>query len=210
MAITNRTLEAPDPARRSRGELVTLALAAGSVEQALASVEAKAAADYNPFHLIIADRSRAAVVWGDGETLHRDERGPGIHWVTQFSYGAGQIPRHGFLDEHVAALAQTQEPPTPARWRAILGDHRPWLGERSPGPDDAVWGSICVHADGRGYGTRSSTIIGLGEGAEQAAYHHLEGKPCRGDFVDLSAEARQLIAGACNHSGSQAVSRGDR
>ncbi|MDP6943716.1 MAG: NRDE family protein, partial [Myxococcota bacterium] len=52
-AVTNRFGPTADPARRSRGELVPMALEAPSAEEAARRIARISPATYNPFHLLV-------------------------------------------------------------------------------------------------------------------------------------------------------------
>jgi uncharacterized protein with NRDE domain len=160
-AITNRFGTPPDPSRKSRGELVPLALKGTTVVDALARVAAESATDFNPFHLLIADRSEAVVIWSDGHTTHQETCPPGFTIITERSYGESPPPREMCLD---ALLTDVKEP---GELAGLLAFHHP---ERSID-------GICVHAQSMGYGTRSSTIIALGDHAPRL--RHTDAPPCQ-------------------------------
>ena len=194
VGITNRRsgrLRA-DRSRRSRGELVFLGLGAATQLEARARVQELDARDYNPFHLMIADRSGALVIWGDGERLHERELGPGIHWITERSFGAGDSARHQTLAAVSTELAGGPAPDV-ARWRSILADHQP---HQPPGVAPRAWSvgldAMCVHARPINYGTRSSTILQLGAAATQLRFVYANGRPCETEFVDYQDAVDQL------------------
>ncbi len=188
VGITNRRSGPAKRELRSRGELVSGALGRGDRERARAWVEQLDPRDYNPFHLLLADRLGAEVVWSDGGRFTRVGLEPGVHWLTERSFGAGASWRHDRLAELARTLVGEDEPEL-ADWQAILADHRPYTGLDQVGFD-----SMCVHARAVGYGTRSSTVVRLGQTPEQIEFHHAPGRPCETAFVDHSAEARQLLA----------------
>jgi uncharacterized protein with NRDE domain len=101
-AVTNfHTGHPPDPARRSRGELVPRALehaTAAGAREALAALDAAA---WNPFHLLVADA---------------DVLGPGLHVVTE-SAPDDRGPR----GETVRARWPLD--PDPSRLRDLLAVH---------------------------------------------------------------------------------------
>lgn len=183
-AITNRH----DPAYfgrvapRSRGALV---LDAAVADRACAAAESAAATDpstVNPFHLVVADREAAFVVWSDGSKVTRERLERGIHVITERSYGAADNARERALRERLRDLEGTPSWPDRDRWRAELSRHDP----------DPLAGT-CVHADAWGYGTRASTYVRLGADAEDAELFHADGKPCTvplGDHGDLLARMR--------------------
>jgi uncharacterized protein with NRDE domain len=183
VGITNRRAP-PDPNRRSRGELVLEALAAADHRQARAAIAGLDARAYNPFHLLMADRGGAAVVWSDGETLHELELAPGIHWITERSFGAGASERHATLDRWAAELAPMPSAPTLATWTTVLSDHR----SRTSSLD-----GVCVHADALDYGTRSSTVLELGDGPGELRFFHAVGRPCATPLIELEDAPARLF-----------------
>jgi uncharacterized protein with NRDE domain len=206
VAITNRRSASIDRGLRSRGELVAMALEAGDRAEARARITAIEPGKYNPFHLLLADRSGAEVLWSEGRQLTRVVLEPGIHWLTERSFGAAPSQRHERLDEYSRALLAEPEPSL-ARWQAILADHHPYAEPGQRPPDDRIgFDSMCVHALPIGYGTRSSTIVRLGRGPDDVEFHHASGRPCETPFVDLSSAARRLLAspgGTSTAAGSQ-------
>jgi uncharacterized protein with NRDE domain len=176
VGITNRRA-VPDPRRRSRGELVFTALGAEDVADARARITRLAARDYNPFHLLCADRLGAAVIWSDGEQLHERTLAPGIHWITERSFGAAPSQRHATLDGWAARLAAGPAPEL-ATWQALLAEHR--TGTTAPPSADAIeLDGVCVHAQPLAYGTRSSSLIELPAAvAEPPRFFHAIGRPC--------------------------------
>lgn len=199
VGITNRRtgLRGSDPSRRSRGELVFKALGEATHLAARDQVRKLDARDYNPFHLLLADPNGALVVWGDAQRLHEVELGPGIHWITERSFGAGESARHQILTELAAELAGGPAPDV-ERWRSILADHRPHQPPGvSPGVASVGFDSMCVHARLLNYGTRSSTLVSLEAGRSSAApaqlrFLHANGRPCETAFVDYQDAVEQL------------------
>jgi uncharacterized protein with NRDE domain len=206
VAITNRrSLAARVPGRplRSRGELVAMALGAGERPEARARIAGLDPRDYNSFHLLLADRSGAEVLWSDGRQFNHVVLDRGVHWVTERSFGAGPSLRHERLDETRGRLLAEPEPSIEG-WRSILADHRPYAPLGQLPPDDQVGlDSMCVHARPIGYGTRSSTVIRLGRSLADVEFHHAPRRPCEAAFVDLSDDARRLLAG---HGGASDAS----
>jgi hypothetical protein len=116
------------------------------------------------------------LVWNDGQRHHHEVLPPGLHVITERSRGAAPTERDGLL------LRRLHEPrwkddPGIEQWRALLSEHATSTLE---GP--------CVHADDRGYGTRSSTVVRLtAEGGIEL--FHADGRPCVTPYADLSADA---------------------
>ncbi len=194
VGITNRRA-IPDPRRRSRGELVFTALGADDHAQARARIAELDARAYNPFHLLLADRRGAAVVWSDGARLHERALAPGIHWLTERSFDAAPSGRHALLDAHAAALARGPAP-TLATWRSILADHRPAHRDAPPGALAVALDGVCVHARPLNYGTRSATIVELGEADDALRVFHADGRPCEAALVEQREAVTALLRSA--------------
>jgi uncharacterized protein with NRDE domain len=159
----------PDRARRSRGELVPLALAhrtAASARAALATLDARA---WNPFHLLVADGHEAHLWRFDGESASLDALGPGLHVVTESS-ADGRCPRGDLV------RARWPLDSSPARLASLLALHGP-----------ARETSVCVHLEGAPYGTRSSAILRLAGALDASELLVADGPPCRVPFEDRTA-----------------------
>lgn len=206
VAITNRRSDVVDRGLRSRGELVAMALGAGERAEARGRIEQVDPRHYNGFHLLLADRSGAEVLWSDGRQLTRVVLEPGVHWLTERSFDAGPTQRHERLAEFGQTLLAGPEPSI-AVWQSILADHHPYAEPgRRPADDRIGFDSMCVHALPIGYGTRSSTIVRLGRTPSDVEFHHAHSRPCETEFVDLSHDARRLLAsrgGASHAAGSR-------
>lgn len=176
VAITNRFGHERAPDRRSRGLVVLDALERASALEAAGEIAAADPARYNPFHLLIADGTHAALVFHDGARLVRRVLAPGWHVVTERSFGAAPTEREHRLS---AALERG-----PAGARALL----PLLAVHAEPPFE----STCVHLPELGYGTRSSTVIAL-DPADPLLLH-AEGPPCSTPYEDRSALLRTLLS----------------
>ena len=191
-AVTNRY----DPAYfgrvapRSRGELPMDAAAAGDATSAAADALRTDPSVINPFHLVVADRDAAFVVWSDGRALHRERLAPGIHVVTERSYGAADPSRERALKARLSEVARSPAPPSRERWRAELSRH-----EGDP------FAGTCVHADALGYGTRASTYVRLGAPGVAAELLHADGRPCTTPWRDLSALLPEAVAARAREPG---------
>ena len=76
--VTNRFgVTPPEPGRRSRGLLVLDALAERDPAAAAGRVLAHPPRLHNRFHLMLASRDAAVLVWSDGERLERSDLEPG-------------------------------------------------------------------------------------------------------------------------------------
>jgi uncharacterized protein with NRDE domain len=173
----------PDPDRRSRGELVPLALAAGGAREARDALARRPAEAWNPFHLVVADAEDAFLWWWDGERSGLEPLGPGLHVFTE-SDREGRSPR--------AALVRARWPIDGAvdRLRDLLAIHA------ADAPEPAA--ATCIHADPL-YGTRSSAVLRLAGALDASELYVSETRPClgalegRGDLV--AALARPHAAG---------------
>jgi uncharacterized protein with NRDE domain len=169
----------PDPARRSRGELVPRALEAPSASAARQSLAPLDPAAWNPFHLVVADTESAFLWWFDGEAAGVEPLGAGLHVVTEGSpHGLG--PR--------GDLVRSRWPldPAPARLRELLALHAP--------PHPAPTG---LHVEPT-YGTRSSAVVRLPRELRHAELYAADGPPCTFPLEDRSA----LLAGLAGRATS--------
>ncbi len=181
-ALTNRFVLGPDPgavdrARRSRGLVVSDALASDTRADALAAVRRHGGRAHNPFHLVIADLEGASLLWGDGEALHEAELGPGLHVLTERSFDAAPSEREDALAAARARLAHAD----PSALAAELAVHR-------SNPFD----STCVHAATSNYGTRSATLVTIDAGG-RIDFRYADGPSCTTPWQDLSVDAMAAV-----------------
>jgi uncharacterized protein with NRDE domain len=155
----------PDPSRRSRGELVPLVLGAGNAREAATAVRTLDGAQYNPFHLLLADAKEAFLCFFDGETQGIDPLPPGLHLVTERDR-EGRGPRADWL------RARWPSDPTLPRLRELLTHH------------DAS-SATCIHGEPV-YGTRSSAILRLAPELSASELFSAEGPPCKTPHEDRS------------------------
>jgi uncharacterized protein with NRDE domain len=157
----------PDPDRRSRGEIVGLALAHPTARAAREALAGADASRYNPFHLVVADGSDAFLWWYDGERATFEPLGPGLHLVTESS-PTGDGPR--------GQLVRSRWPtePAPDRLRELLSVH-----EAGGFPGSAT----CIHGEPH-YGTRSSAILRVAGELRASELLVADGPPCRAPFED--------------------------
>ena len=125
VGVTNRAGVHRVADRRSRGLLVTDALRAADVPSLHQELAALPADRYNAFHLAYADGTSAGLTWSDGERLHQELLGPGLHVITERSLGAGDDR------ERVAQLRRRKSELDRARdrYQKVLG--LPDLGHRA-------------------------------------------------------------------------------
>ena len=136
--LNGRGLHAPQPFRRSRGDLPLRAGAGGRPV-----VDELDPAAYDPFHLIVADIASAQMLSWDGVRAFRTSLSPGTHLIT----GTGLDPR----DPRALHLAEQFAAARPAACPSAQ-------------PGDA-WGSWVTLAEGTGLAETSSRAIGEGHPA---------------------------------------------
>jgi uncharacterized protein with NRDE domain len=143
---------------RSRGELVPAALRAGSLEGALAALEALSAFAYAPCHLLWAQDRRAVYVAPDaGGRFSSLPVASGPHTLTNSGLDAGDAP----------LLTPGSQVDTPAgnvaALQAVLATHTGPLAR-------------CRHGTDRG--TRSSAVVLLGPDLSSSRLFFADGRPC--------------------------------
>jgi hypothetical protein len=182
VGITNRHTSTPDLTRRSRGHLVSRALDCESVREARRWAEGVEVERYNPFHLVVVDRSSGFVLWNRDDTPEIYELGPGVHVLTErfAGYDAGPKGRSAPTErpERVRGLFEQWGDQTPGseRLQTLLADHR------GVGFED-----VRVEIEGQGYGTRSALTLSLD--AQHLADSRLtwsDVAPTQDSFVDSS------------------------
>lgn len=181
VGLSNRWTDVELAGERSRGLLVRDLLRSETADAAGSAVEeAVRAHEYEPFNLVAADAETALVFEWDGR-LRVAELSPGVHAVLNAGWDDRFVEVDG-RDELVAdqiesarrirtALAVEPEETVDSwfdRARVALADHD--LG-------------VCVHGDG--YGTRSSSLIALGEAG--ASYEFADGPPCEVAYAAVKA-----------------------
>lgn len=175
VAITNRFGRPRLENRRSRGELVLLGLREESAVAASERIAAKPPTDYNPFHLVFADDDGAFIVWSDGQTMYEVTLDPGVHVVTERSFGAADNGRATFIEDAVSQM----EDVTRDKLAALL---------RVTGEDDPD--VTCISIPRLNYGTRSSALVDTG----RRELLYADGPPCKVDY-DVESELLDELLG---------------
>lgn len=181
VAITNRWVDADLAADRSRGLLVRDALACESAEAAARFVERDLAErSYDGFNLVVVDANAAILLEWDGHLAVRNFE-PGVHVVVNVGAdGEYAVPPHrpnvGEEQAVNADKVRTALQPEPGETSAE------WLDRAASVVADHEYG-VCVHGDG--FGTRSSTLVRLGEG--ERTVRHAPGPPCETQYVSVGA-----------------------
>jgi uncharacterized protein with NRDE domain len=171
--LTNRYGTPPDPSRRSRGEIVLDALEEPSAERGARRIAQLDPGLHNPFHLLVADASSAFLVVGSVDSSSLVELSAGIHIATERSFNTGATAREALIRSKLGALERAN-PPSDRDLIELLSLH----GE--PSID-----GVSVYVPELNYGTRSSSILRLGEREELL---HAEGRPESGSFVPVPLE----------------------
>lgn len=192
VGLTNRrTLGPPEPARRSRGEIVMSALHAGSVagvERLVDGIDARA---YNPFNLVFGDARALRVAYArEGEAaVHVEALGPGLHVLGNDTIGAPswKARRAEELARPLAGRPWFEMAPGLHR---MLADHAMPPPEEVPEPPPWMpreiarqLQAVCVHTPT--YGTRSSTLAAIG-GDGVIHYAFAPGTPCTTSMADVT------------------------
>jgi len=171
VAVTNRWVDADLAGDRSRGRLVRDALGYDSAEAATRFVErAVDDREYQGFNLVVADATAALYSeWDGGLSVHTLE--PGVHVVVNVGAdGRYAIPTarpdHGEKQASNADALRTALCPDPGE---ASGE---WLDRAAAAISDHEFG-VCVHGDG--FGTRSSSLIRLGD---DPRHEFADGPPC--------------------------------
>jgi len=180
--LNRRSTTPPDPACRSRGQLCLDLLGCASAAAAAACAAAEPPGRYNPFNLLLADRSEAFVVSQPrAEPARADRLAPGLHLLTNLDLNDPTCPRiaashQGFAAAGAAFAADGDVAALVGRLRLVLADHATALDPRGPG-------SLCLHFPA--YGTRSSTVLVVPRNGRPLHYFHADGPPCRTPLVPV-------------------------
>ena len=174
VGLTNRPVAEPRRDRRSRGLLVRDALTCSDAKAVVGGLGEDLASVYNPFHLLAADGEGAFLTIADGERASIRALEPGIHVICNRDPEDPASRKVGRIRQALAGL----DPEQPIErlfggLAALLGAH----------PDDSnPLENPCVHTPD--YGTRSSTVLALGE--RRWRCWHAEGAPCETKYSNLS------------------------
>jgi uncharacterized protein with NRDE domain len=194
VGVTNQRSLAPRAeGRRSRGEVVLEALRAGSADAAEALLRAIAPTQYNPFNLLFghAHDLRVAYVRDAPGSLEVHPLPPGIHVLANDRLGSPAFPKTrrmtALLD--VETLPSLHQDALLSRLTATLRDPE-FPAERPRDPLDAALPdelarrlqALCVETPV--YGTVSSTVLLLGEGAVHR-YLYAPGPPRQVEFGEV-------------------------
>ena len=146
VGITNRFAATRHRDRRSRGEIPLIALEQETPEQAVAAVKGHAPTHFNAFHLLLADAHQARIIWSDGDVFHQSILEPGLHILTESSFGAGPPDRSQFIEDYMTPLIDQGSLDVKAM-QTLLGQKR-----------EPSFHGLCVDVPEINYATRSATI----------------------------------------------------
>ncbi len=174
VGLTNRPMSGPREAARSRGLLVRDALARSEAEEVAEDMNGGLVGTYNPFHLLAADgRSAHLTVLREG-TVETRALEPGVHVVCNRDAEDPSSSKVRALQKAVGGLdLDAGFAPIFEGLAAILAGH--------PDPTNPLE-NPCVHTPD--YGTRSSTILALGE--NRWRWWQAEGAPCEAKYSNLT------------------------
>ncbi|MDS0258752.1 NRDE family protein [Haloarcula sp. S1CR25-12] len=181
VAVTNRWVDAELAGERSRGLLVRDCLSHESAEAAARAVEgAVREAEYAGFNLLLADENAAILLEWDGQLAVRNVQ-PGVHVVINVGAdGDYRIPSHRpDAGERQATNADRLRETLQVEAGESVDS---WLDRAGETIADHDYG-VCVHGDG--FGTRSSSLIALGENAR---YEFADGPPCRTEYRPVEGQ----------------------
>lgn len=192
------------PAPRSRGEVVLGALQAGSLDRALDVLREVETDLYNPFNLLVGDAERLVVAYSwRGPRMELLDLPPGLHVLANDALGSPLYPKTRRADALARPLLERDWSELGPALGTMLGDHAlpplpvPATADPPPAtvPDEVALPvcdrelrpvaralqSLCVHTD-RGYGTRSATLLAVGQGG-LSHYLFADGAPCVTPFT---------------------------
>jgi hypothetical protein len=171
----------PQPGKRSRGLLALDLLDAGSAEAAAEHALALPAGEYRPFHAVIASAAGVTGVSGGGSDAARATvAAPG---VTLWTAAGANSDASGRQVAHRGAFRAAWETWCASRDTdalfAVLERLLAAPAPRGGNPHDAM----CIRAEERGFGTRSSLVASFG-GAGIARIRVADDAPDRTAFRD--------------------------
>jgi uncharacterized protein with NRDE domain len=180
-AVTNRhpaegPLVAPDPSRRSRGEIP---LALLTMDPALVPEHLTALGPglYNPVNVLWVGNDRALVAHvDDAGPVRVVDLAPGPHVLTTRDVDDERQPKVAMLMAGLERAIGSGADATMTGLRAMLASHV----SASDSPADAA----CIHGDV--YGTVSASTVVVGGG--QLVYEHAPGRPCVTSFARVATE----------------------
>ncbi|MHC3437263.1 NRDE family protein [Natrialbaceae archaeon A-gly3] len=179
--ITNRWNDADLAGERSRGLLVADALECASTIEAVETVERTTSEyEYAGFSFVVADERDAVWIGWDGD-LEIVPLDPGVHVVVNVGFD------DRFSVPETRAEAGTRQAENARRLREVLTPQvdegsAGWLERAGTVLGDHEYG-VCIHGDG--FGTKSSTLLTLGE---EPTFAFADGPPCETSYEHVDVE----------------------
>jgi len=195
VALTNqREHHPPDRSRASRGEVVLEALSmedVESVDELLASLDPS---DFNGFNLLYGSAADLRVAYSrpDEAAIEVESLGDGVWVLPNDRIGSPHFPKSERALALLESLLERDLEGVLAGLPTVLGDHERPDASRVPAAPpgsrfDAgllrILQALCIHTPI--YGTRSSTLLALGEGRVER-YLFADGPPCMTPFRDVT------------------------
>ncbi len=171
VGITNRFTPSPNKSLTSRGAITKKALEASSPSEALKKLSFFKAKDFNPFHLLITNRSETQILWNDGEKFTQFQMLDQCFILTESSFGAGENKRLSFIKNQIETLSAND-------------DCNPFKKLLSMKADPSFEGPL-VHIPEKNYGTRSSFVIKLTPEVESSEFYYSDVPPDQNKWIDF-------------------------
>ena len=174
VGLTNRPVQARDPAARSRGLLVVDALGHSTAEAAAAELRRAKEQRYAPFNLLAADGEQTWLARRHGDQLETRRLNPGIHVVCNLDADDPTSGKARRIEAMLAALDRS------TGWEQLLAGLIDVLAAHPEASNS--FENPCVHT--AEYGTRSSSVVAVGP--ERRAWLYADGAPCETKYRDFS------------------------
>ncbi|MCX5742985.1 MAG: NRDE family protein [Proteobacteria bacterium] len=183
-AVTNqRALAQPIVGVRSRGLAVRELAASDAMDAYVAALDPRGYASMNLVWAPPGERPRVAYLRHTGER-EIVELATGVHVLCNDRLGAPGFPRGERLAAGIEQLRGLAWPAIAAPLQVLLGDHTHVAPMHVDHLGDELARELtatCIHTPI--YGTRSTTLAAIGEGAT-IGYLHADGPPCVTPFAD--------------------------
>lgn len=190
VALTNqRTYQAADRMKRSRGQVVIDMLACPTPELAEAMLRARDPADTNAFNVLFGAPGDVRVAYSRPDASLEVERlAPGLVVLPNDRLGSPDFPKISRAE----GLARSIERTDVDALRALLADHHkpdmsaipvPPPGTMLPHAFFRELQALCIHTPL--YGTVSSTVLVYGEDGRLERYLYADGPPCTHPLVEI-------------------------
>ncbi len=180
VGLTNRHTAELQAKRRSRGLLVRDALGCPDARSVAEEMRENLAGTYNPFHLLYGDGRSTFLTCLRGEGAETRELAPGLHVLGSRDPDDLSSSKLRRIREAVQRLALGGTP------RSLFEGLAALLRNHEGGANPLE--HVCIHT--QSYGTRSSTLLSLGE--ERWRYWHAEGPPCESKYLNMTGLLDEL------------------